>query len=179
MYIYIIVFCTNSKKYNSKACRKVINIMIKKAKKIVAMMMVMLLALSGFANAGSGSATKSHNGSVSRLKFDVSFSFPSMSRAKVVGTSSMVWAGSSPYNADSIQLTNTFRVTAVGGVSFSSTGGGFSTSGNTMADSMSVSNAFICASSFTYYATAAIITRAYYSVTGRTQIGNHFYTISL
>lgn len=155
--------------------------------KLLAMMLVFMFALSNIAGASviggsySDSATKNHSGSSSVLRYSVVITFPNgVNKVKMVGSSSMSWLGSTPYNADSIQLTNTVKVNAVGGVSFSSSGGGVSTSGSSMSDQMTVNNKWTCSSNFTYNANASLfILSANLAVAGRTQIGSGFYSLSL
>ena len=158
-----------------------------KKTKFLAMMLVLMFALSNIAGASviggsySDSATKNHNGSSSRLMYNVVITFPNgVNKVKMEGSSSMAWLGATPYTADSIQLTNTVKVNAVGGVSFSSTGGGVSTSGSSMSDQMTVTNTWWCNSNFTYNANASLfILSANFAVSGRTQIGSGFYSLSM
>ena len=155
--------------------------------RLLATMLAMIFIFSMVANASvvggnySDSARKNHNGSYSQLRYSVSITFPNgTTKVKMTGTSSMTWMGSTPYNADSILLTNTIKVSAVGGVSFSSSGGGISTNGSSMSDQMSVSNNWKCNSNFTYNANASLfILSANFAVSGRTQIGSSFYSLSL
>lgn len=154
---------------------------------MVALTLVMLFALSIFASATatggtfSDSATKKHNGSYSELKYNVRIVFTNvLNEVRFTGTSSMKWLGSTPYNADSVQLTNTVKISSLGGVSISGSGGGVSTSGSTMSDQMTVSNSWKCESNFTYNASSSlVIFTANLAVSGRTQIGSSFYSLSL
>lgn len=128
----------------------------------------------------SNSKKISHNGSYSRINFSATLSWPNLTtKVRWKGSSSTVWFGSSPYNADSIQHTNTVSVSGIGSLSFTTSSAGASISGSTMTDTMSVTNSWRIVSNFDYNLKRGVfITGSNFSVSGRVQIGSSFYSMS-
>lgn len=121
-----------------------------------------------------------HSGSSSITEFTVAITYPNLvNQVRHEGASSTKWLGSTPYNADSIVHKNIVSVTSLGGLSFSSSGGGASISGSQMTDEMSVKNNWKINSTFDYNLKAAVcIFSSNFSTSGRVQIGSNFYSLS-
>lgn len=160
-----------------------------KAKKLLSLLLAIVilvcsLAVSASATVVGGTYNKSttlaHSGSSSVTQFNVTITFPNgTNQVKHVGTSSTYWMGSSPYNADSIVHKNIVSVSALGGLSFSSSGGGGSISGSQMIDEMSLKNTWKINSTFNYNLKAtAFIFSSNFGTTGRVQIGSNFYSLA-
>lgn len=107
----------------------------------------------------------------------------------ITGTASNLWMGSTPFDADSISMTNTvscdkwlgsFSVSGNVGTSGSSAGVGVSISSTSTSKdyTYSVTNNFILSVSFTYIARVTgswLVADMYFETTAVTQLGSSFY----
>ncbi len=162
--------------------------MKKIAKKWLSVLLVLIMIISVSIPASavispgpySGYVQVNHNGSYSYNSFNATLSWPNLTnKVRWTGNSTTCWLGSNPFNADSILHRNIINVTAIGGLSLSSSGGGGSISGSQMTDEMSVSNNWRVNSTYDYTLTASVfIFGTNFSSFGRVQIGSHFYSIS-
>jgi len=148
----------------------------------LSMLMVVSISASAVNVPGdySGYVKKIHNGSYSFNSFSATLSWPNvLNKVRWDGSSTTKWMGSSPFYADSILHKNIVSVSALGGLSASSSGGGVSMSGSQMIDDMSVSNGWYVNSYFDYSIRASVfIFSTNFSSFGRVQIGGNFYSMS-
>lgn len=129
----------------------------------------------------SGYKQINHNGSYSYTSFDVNITFPnSINNTRHIGTSTTKWMGSTPYNADQIVHKNIISVSALGGLSISSSGGGASVNGSQVIDEMSDTNTWQINSTFDYTVSAAVyIFSSDFGTSGRVKIGSNYYSFSV
>ncbi len=161
---------------------------MKKSKKIVSFLLVVAIMLtsvnqvSAVLNPGYYGDYKFIDANNSKIAtgYSVELSWPNViNKCKWSGTSSTVWYGSTPYNADSIRHTNSIYVGGIGKISLASDAIGCSVDGSTINDVFEVANEWKINTNFEYEIKRAMfMTTSDFSISSRTQLGTNFYSRS-